>query len=83
MTAIDWLDNELQKEIMIENTPERTFVVIPLDTYMNRKAQAKKMEKEQMKEACYFGAEEMANDESWEINFERDFYNRIYKSEKV
>ena len=44
MTAIDWLDNELQKEMTIENAPGRSYVMIPLDTYMNRKAQAKKME---------------------------------------
>lgn len=47
MTAIDWLDNELQKEMRIENTPVRSYVMIPLDTYMNRKTQAKNIEQEQ------------------------------------
>lgn len=55
MTAIDWLDNELQKEMTIENAPGRSYVMIPLDTYMNRKAQAKKMEKEQIIDANYDG----------------------------
>jgi len=43
MNAIEWLDQELQKEMTIEHNQGRSYLMIPLDTYMNRKAVAQQL----------------------------------------